>query len=387
MSLVRAPKRGRLKVYIGSAAGVGKSYRMLQEAHELRGRGVDVVVGFIETHGRRETDAQVGDLEVLPRLQMAYRGVTLDALDLEGLLARHPAVAIIDELPHTNVPGLRHAKRWEDVLLLLEAGISVITAMNVQHLESLHTVVQQTLGLVVRETVPDWVLSRADQVVNIDLTAADLRQRLVEGKIYRASQIPLALENFFTEEHLTTLRELALREVASSVDREREGIVRRETGRPVTAHASVDRIMVGMASRAPRTALLLQKASRIAGRLNSDWYCVYVQTPQERADRIDPVVQRRLVEHMQMAQRMGADVVKLEGADVAGLLCQFALEHGVSLIVIGQSYRPWWIRTIRPSIMDQLVHNRFGLDVQVVGAEAIDAAADAAPVTRGPFDG
>lgn len=369
MAHVRAPVRGRLKVYIGSAAGVGKSYRMLQEAHELRRRGVDVVVGFIETHGRRETDAQVGDLEVLPRLQLEYRGVMLDALDLDGLLARRPTVAIIDELPHTNVPGLRHAKRWEDVLLLLDAGISVITAMNVQHLESLNAVVQQTLGLVVRETVPDWVLSRADQVVNIDLTAADLRQRLTEGKIYRASQIPLALENFFTEEHLTTLRELALREVASSVDREREGIVRRETGRHVAAHASVDRIMVGMASRAPRTSVLLQKASRIAGRLNSDWYCVYVQTPQERADRIDPAVQRRLVEHMQMAQRMGADVVKLEGTDVAGLLCQFAIEHGVSLIVIGQSYRPWWLRAIRPSIMDRLVHNRLGLDVQVVGAE------------------
>lgn len=382
----RASERGRLKVYIGSAAGVGKSYRMLQDAHALRRRGVDVVVGFIETHGRRETDEQVGDLEVLPRLQLAYRGVMLDALDLDGLLARRPEVAIIDELPHTNVPGLRHAKRWEDVLHLLDAGISVITAMNVQHLESLQAVVQQTLGLVVRETVPDWVLSRADQVVNIDLTAADLRQRLTEGKIYRASQIPLALENFFTEEHLTTLRELALREVASSVDREREGIVRRETGGPVRAHAAVDRIMVGMASRAPRTAVLLQKASRIAGRLNSDWYCVYVQTPQERADRIDPVVQRRLVEHMQMAQRMGADVVKLEGADVANLLCAFAMEHGVSLIVIGQSYRPWWLRTIRPSIMDRLVHNRFGLDVQVVGADVEDSAVDAVAFTGGPTD-
>ncbi len=369
MALVRGPVRGRLKIYLGSAAGVGKSYRMLQEAHELQRRGVDVVLGFIETHGRHETEQLLGDLEVIPRLRLEYRGVMLEEFDLKGLLARHPDVAIIDELPHTNVPGLRHAKRWEDVLLLLDAGISVITAMNVQHLESLNTVVQQALGLVVRETVPDWVMARADQVVNIDLTAADLRQRLMDGKIYRASQISLALENFFTEEHLTTLRELALREVASSVDREREGIVRRETGRPVTAHASVDRIMVGIASRAPRTSVLLQKASRIAGRLNSDWYCVYVQTPHERADRIDPVVQRHLVEHMQMAQRMGADVVKLEGADVAGLLCEFAMAHGVSLIVIGQSYRPWWLRTIRPSIMDRLVHNRLGLDVQVVGAE------------------
>ncbi len=374
MPLARTPVRGRLKIYIGSAAGVGKSYRMLQEAHELHSRGVDVVVGFIETHGRRDTEAQLGDLEVIPRLRIEYRGVMLDALDLDGLLERRPAVAIIDELPHTNVPGLRHAKRWEDVLFLLDAGISVITAMNVQHLESLTAIVQQTLGIVVRENVPDWVLARADQVVNIDLTAADLRQRLTEGKIYRASQIPLALENFFTEEHLTTLRELALREVASSVDREREGIVRRETGAAGTAHASVHRIMVGMASRAPRTSVLLQKASRIAGRLNSDWYCVYVQTPQERADRIDPSVQRHLVEHMQMAQRMGADVVKLEGTDVAGVLCDFALKHGVSLIVIGQSHRPWWLRTIRPSTMDQLVHNRLGLDIQVVGADVGPAA-------------
>lgn len=371
--LVRPPRRGRLKVYIGSAAGVGKTFRMLQEARDLRRRDVDVVIGFIETHGRQETEAQIGDLEIVPRLHIPYRGVDLEEMDLDALLVRAPEVAIVDELPHSNVPGLRHAKRWEDVLTLLEAGISVITALNVQHLESLNVVVERTLGVSVRETVPDWVLARADQVVNIDLAADDLRQRLTEGKIYGAEKIPQALEHFFTEENLTTLRELALREVASSVDREREGIVRRSTGRTVTSTASTDRILVAMASRPVRTATLLQKASRIAGRLNSDWYCVYVQTPDERADTVDSAVQRRLVDNMQLAQRMGADVVKLEGRDIAETLCQFALTHGVRLIMVGQSRRRWWQRFTRGSVVERLVRNGYGIDVQVVGFES-DAA-------------
>ena len=310
LTLVRQRKRGRLKVYIGSAAGVGKSYRMLQEAHDLRRRDVDVVVGFVEAHGRADTAALVGDLEVVPRRKIQYRGVVLEEMDVDGVTARHPDVAIVDELAHTNVPGSKHRKRWEDVLELLDQGINVITTVNVQHLESLNDVVQRTLGVLVRETVPDWVVARADQVVNIDLSAEDLRQRLVEGKIYGRERIPAALENFFTEENLTTLRELALREVASSVDRVREDIVRREEGGSAEPAKTADRIMVAMSSNPPRTAALLRKASRIAGRLNSDWYCVYVQTPDERADRIDATVQRRLVNNIQMAQAMGAEVVK-----------------------------------------------------------------------------
>lgn len=372
LQLVRQRPRGRLKVYIGSAAGVGKSYRMLGEAHELRGRGVDVVVGFIEPHGRGETAAQVGDLELVPRRKVEYRGVMLEDMDVDAIRARRPEVAIVDELAHTNVPGLRHRKRWEDVIELLESGINVISAVNVQHLESLNDVIQRVLGVTVRETVPDWVVTQADQVVNIDLAAEDLRQRLLEGKIYSAEKIPSALSNFFTEENLTTLRELALREVASSVDRVREAIVRREASDSRTPVAT-DRVLVAMSSDPPRTAELLRTASRVAGRLNSDWYCVYVQTPEERADRIDSVVQRRLVENIQLAQSLGAEVVKLEGEDVAATLCNFALGKGVSMIIVGQSTRSRWYHLRHGSVIDDLVGNRCGIAVLVVSPRTDDA--------------
>lgn len=365
LALVRQRERGKLKLYIGSAAGVGKTYRMLTEAHDLRRRGVDVVVGFIETHGRDETEAQVKDVEVIPRRRIEYRGVTLEEMDVDAIIARHPEVAIVDELAHTNVPGAKRAKRWEDVIELLDDGINVISAVNVQHLESLNDVVAEQLGVTVRETIPDWIVGAADQVVNLDISAPDLRQRLQEGKIYRADKVPAALANFFTEENLTTLRELALREVASSVDRTREHIVRRAAGEP-DRPKSMDRVMVAMASDTPHTAVLLRKASRIAGRLNSDWYCVYVQTPDESADRIDATVQRKLVDNIQKAQTMGAEVVKLTGTNVAVELARFAHEHGVALILVGRSRRPWFHRFFRGSVVSRLLNNAFGIDVLIV---------------------
>ncbi|MBK5189413.1 MAG: universal stress protein [Gemmatimonadaceae bacterium] len=369
LPLVRQRARGKLKVYIGSAAGVGKTYRMLTEAHELRQRGVDVVVGFIETHARADTDAQVKDMEVVQRKLVAYRGVTLSEMDVDAIIARHPEVAIVDELAHTNLPGSKHRKRWEDVLELLDAGINVISAVNVQHLDSLNDVVQRTLGVSVRETVPDWVVARADQVINIDLSAEDLRQRLIDGKIYDRTKVAAALENFFTEENLSTLRELALREVASSVDRTREYIVQRESETPAKKSAApktADRILVAMSSDPPRTASLLRKASRIAGRLNSDWYCVYVQTPEEQADKIDSALQRRLVDNIQMAQNLGAEVVKLEGTDVARAIMRFAQQKGVSLLIAGQSTRSRWYKVRHGSVIASLVNNSSGLDVLVV---------------------
>jgi len=369
LPLVRQRTRGKLKVYIGSAAGVGKTYRMLTEAHELRQRGVDVVIGFVETHARADTEAQVKDLEIVQRKLVEYRGVTLSEMDVDAIRARHPEVAIVDELAHTNLPGSKHGKRWEDVLELLDAGINVISAVNVQHLDSLNDVVQRTLGVSVRETVPDWVVARADQVINIDLSAEDLRQRLIDGKIYDQTKVAAALENFFTEENLSTLRELALREVASSVDRTREYIVQRESETPAKKSAApktADRILVAMSSDPPRTASLLRKASRIAGRLNSDWYCVYVQTPEEQADKIDSTVQRRLVDNIQMAQNLGAEVVKLEGTDVAAAILRFAEQKGVSLLIAGQSTRSRWYKVRHGSVVASLVNNSSGLDVLVV---------------------
>lgn len=367
LTLVRQRERGKLKVYIGSAAGTGKTYRMLTEAHDLRRRAIDIVVGFIETHQRVETEAQIGDLEIVPRMKIEYRSVTLEEMDVDALIARRPQVALVDEFAHTNVPGAKHRKRWEDVMELLDEGINVITAVNVQHLESLNDVIQRTLGVTVRETVPDWVVASADQVVNLDISAEDLRQRLEEGKIYAPEKIQSALANFFTPENLTTLRELALREVASSVDRTREEIVRREETGGAPGRKTVDRILVAMSSDPPYTATLLRKASRIAGRLNSDWYCVYVQTPDESADKIDATVQRKLVDNFQMAQTMGAEVVKLAGGNIAAAIVKFAAAKGVTLAIVGQSKRSWISHLFRRSVVDQLVNNSVGLDVLVVG--------------------
>ena len=365
LELVTRRERGKLKLYIGSAAGVGKTFRMLNEAHDLRRRGIDVVVGFVETHGRADTAAQLRDLEVVPRQKIQYRGVTLEEMDVDAVIARNPQVAIVDELAHTNVPGARHRKRWEDVIELLDAGVNVISAVNVQHLESLNDVIASTLGVTIRETLPDWVVTTADQVINLDISAEDLRERLREGKIYAAEKIDTALRNFFTDENLTTLRELALREVASSVDRTREAIALRETGTHQQPR-TVDRILVAMSSDPPYTAALLRKASRIAGRLNSDWYCVYVQTPEEQPDRIDSTVQRKLVENIQLAQSMGAEVVKLQGTDVAATLSRFAREKGVTLLIIGQSRRAGLRHVFHESVVKKLVNNNEGLDVLVV---------------------
>lgn len=376
LALLRQRERGKLKIYIGSAAGTGKTYRMLQEAHDLRRRGVDVVVGYVETHNRAETEAQIRDLEVVPRRKIEYRGVTLDEMDVDGVIARHPQVAIVDELAHTNVPGGRNGKRWQDVLLLIDEGVNVITAVNVQHLESLNDVLERELGVTIRETVPDWVVGQADQVVNLDISAEDLRQRLREGKIYHPEKIQTALANFFTDENLTTLRELALREVASSVDRSREEIVRRQEHGGPGARRTVDRVMACLSSDPPLSRVLLRKASRIAGRLNSDWFCVYVQLPQERADRIDSTVQRHLVDNIQLAQSLGAEVVKLEGRDVAETLLQFAAVRAVTLAVVGETRRSRWHRLRRGSIVDRLLAGRPGLDVLVVSA-ADDAGARA----------
>ncbi len=384
LDLVTRRERGKLKLYVGMAAGVGKTYRMLQEAHDLRRRNVDVVVGFVETHGRADTDAQLGDLEVVPRARIAYRGVTLDEMDVDGVLARRPQVTLVDELAHTNVPGSRNAKRWQDVIFLLDEGINVISAVNVQHLESLNDVVERELGVTVRETVPDWVVAQADQVVNLDLAADDLRQRLRDGKIYRAEKIDAALAHFFTDENLSTLRELALREVAGAVDRGREAGIARlgAPDAPRAAPRAVDRLMVCLSSDPPLSRVLLRKASRIAGRLNSDWYCVYVQTAAESADRIDTAVQRRLVENIQRAQTLGAEVVKLEGEDVAAALARFAAERGVTLAVVGATRRSRWYRLRRGSVVERLLDGGSRLDVLVVAPE--DDVDGRLPAVPGP---
>ncbi|MBI3249490.1 MAG: universal stress protein [Deltaproteobacteria bacterium] len=364
LALVERAKRGRLRVYIGPAAGVGKTYQMLEEAHLLKKRGVDVVLAFIETHGRPDTEALVAGLEIVPRRRFEYRGVVMEEMDLDAVLARHPHVAIVDELPHTNAPGSRHKKRYQDVLELLDTGSNVICAMNVQHLESLNDLVKQATGVVVRETVPDSFLKQADQVVNLDLAVEDLLERLRAGKIYGPEKIPWALEHFFTPQNLSILREIALREVAESVDRSVAPPA--STGENSRRAVTSERVMVCLSSYPPHGATLLRRGARMAGRLNTDWFVVYVETPQESPHRIDAEVQRHLFANFEKARELGAKVVRLQAAAPATALIEFARTHGVGRIVVGRTQQPLWRRLLGRSVMQQLVERAVEFDVLIV---------------------
>ncbi len=365
LELVERSKRGRLKLYIGFAAGVGKTWRMLEEAHALRRRGVDVVAAFIETHGRAETAALIADLEVIPRRKIEYRGVFVEEMDLEAVLRRAPAVAVVDEIPHTNVPGSKNRKRYQDVLELLGAGINVIGALNIQHLESLNDLIARNTGVTVRETVPDSFVEQADQIVNLDLAVEDLLERLKGGKIYPKDKIPWALEHFFRDANLATLRELSLREVAESLDR--SAAQRAPTGAPTQRAAG--RVMVALSSNPPHALALLRRGSRMAGRLNTDWYVVYVQTSRERPDRIDSEAQRHLLSNIDKARELGAEVVRLESDDPAEALVDFARAHRVSDLIVGRTNVPWWRRVVRGSVVERLVREAEGIDLHVVSFE------------------
>jgi two-component system, OmpR family, sensor histidine kinase KdpD len=365
--LVHRGKRGRLKLYLGFAAGVGKTYRMLEEAHALGKRGIDVVIGFVETHGRQETADLVEGLEVIPRKKIPYRGLNVEEMDIDAILARHPEVVIIDEMPHTNVPGSRHEKRYQDTLEILDAGIHVIGALNIQHLESLKDIVQRTSGVHIRETVPDTFLKQADQIVNLDLAIEDLMDRLRSGKIYAAEKITQALENFFQPQNLSTLRELALREVAESVDR--TSVAQQNRAGDSRPRANSERVMVSMASSSPRANALLRRGSRLAGRLNTDWFAVYVETPGESPNLIDSETQRHLHAMIQRAKDLGAEVVRLKERDPVAALLDFARSHNVGHIVIGRSEASWWRRLVHKSVMQRLVDESDGFDLHIVSLD------------------
>jgi len=359
LELVERARRGRLKLYVGFAAGVGKTYRMLQEAHDLRRRGVDVVVGFVEPHGRADTEALLDGLEIVPRQRTEYRGVMVEEMDLTAVLRRKPQVAIVDEIPHTNAPGSHNRKRYQDVLALLDGGVNVIGALNVQHLESLNGLIERATNVAVRETVPDSFLKQADQLVNLDLAVEDLQDRLRAGKIYAMEKIPWALANFFKDQNLSTLRELALREVAESLDR--AGIARR-----APELKAAGRVMVCLASNPPRAKTLLARGSRMAGRLNTDWYVVYVETPEEAPNLIDSEAQRHLLANIEKAKELGAEVVRLKAVDPAAALLDFAKTHGVAYIIVGRSLEPWWKQVLRGSVVTRLLREGDEFDLQVV---------------------
>jgi two-component system sensor histidine kinase KdpD len=362
LTLIRQQQRGRLKVYLGFAAGVGKTYEMLQEGQRLKRQGVDVVVGVVETHGRAETAAQVVDLEQVPRRRIEYHGVTLEEMDLDAILKRRPTVVLVDELAHTNAPGSRNAKRYQDVEELLRAGINVISTLNIQHLESLYDMVERTTGVKVKERVPDYVLGLADQLVNVDLSAEDLRERLKSGKIYPQERVERALTNFFTDENLTRLREMALAEIAHLLDRRR-----REQKDGPDARGTTERVMVCLSSGSPNPEQLLRKAARLAGRLGAPWYAVYVQTPAEEMHRVEAAVERRLTNTLTLATQLGATTLPYKGADVVSTIAAFAKEYAISQILVGRTRRPWYKRWFGPSFLDRLVQAVEGADVIVVG--------------------
>jgi two-component system, OmpR family, sensor histidine kinase KdpD len=361
-------KNGTLKVYIGGSAGVGKTYRMLEEAHRLRAQGRDVVIGFVETHGRAETAAMIGDLEIVPPRNVNYQGTSLSEMDVDAILQRKPEFAVVDELPHTNAPGSRHRKRYQDVEELVATGINVISAMNVQHLESLKQVVKRITGVDVGETVPDTFLLRADQVVTVDIPIEELRQRLREGKIYPPERVESALKNFFKPSNLAALRELALREVADDQSRHREELERlkRDGGArpPVT-----ERLMVCLSLDPSTSQELLRKAARAAARLNADWYAVHVDTPSESLKKISTKDFRALLDNINLAGDLGAEVAWLEGEDAVKVLLEFAYEKHISRIIIGRAKPTFWNRLFRRSVTDRIVAAAHDFEVEIVNYE------------------
>jgi two-component system sensor histidine kinase KdpD len=362
LARARQDRRARLRIYLGAAPGVGKTYTMIEDAHTLRREGLDVVVGFLETHGRADTEARIADLEIVARRRFDYRGVLLEEMDVDAILRRKPALCVVDELAHTNAPGSRHEKRYQDVLELLDAGIGILTAVNIQHLETLNDAVSRVTGVRVRETLPDTVLDRADEVVNVDVTVEELHSRLRQGKVYKPEKIEQALQNFFRETNISTLRELALRAVADEIGdkaafrRQREGL------EPALIP---ERVMVCMSSSAdaPR---VLRTGARIAGRLGARWYAVYVETPREAPGHIRHVDREALQRNIAMAEELGATVVRVKADRPADGLIAFAKREGITHVIFGQTARSRWEILLKGSTLNRFLEEVRDAAIQVV---------------------
>lgn len=362
LAKIQTERRARLRIYVGAAPGVGKTYSMIEDAHALRREGVDVVIGYVEAHGRAETEAKLGDLEVIPRRKIDYRGVVLEEMDVDAILARKPQLCMIDELAHTNAPGSRHEKRYQDVLEVLEAGIGVMTAVNIQHLETLNDAVGRVTGVRVRETVPDTFLDRADEVVNVDVTVEELRTRLRQGKIYKPEKVEQALTNFFRETNLSTLRELALRAVADEVGEKAASHRQREGLEPALIP---ERVMVCMSSNAdaPR---VLRTGARIAGRLGARWYAVYVETPREAPGQIKSADRDALQRNIALAEELGATVVRVKADRPADGLIAFAQREGITHVIFGQSARTRFEILLKGSTLNRFLEEVRDAAIQVV---------------------
>ncbi|MDO1451470.1 sensor protein KdpD [Rhodocytophaga aerolata] len=349
LQLIQKSKSGRFKIYIGMSAGVGKTYRMLQEAHTLLRNGINVQVGYIETHGRAETATLLEGLPLIPRKKIFYKGKELEEMDLQTILNLHPEVVLVDELAHTNIPGSIHEKRWQDVLDILSAGVSVISAVNIQHIESLNEEVEKITGIEVQERIPDHVLRTADEIVNIDLTADELITRLKEGKIYEKTKIELALKNFFQGDKILQLRELALWEVAQQVERK----IEKEVLNPDRLKA--ERLLACISTNEKGARKIIRRTARMAGFYNAKWFVVYVQTPGEDVNNISLSAQRHLINNFKMATELGAEVVTLKHTSVATAIVTFALEKEISLIVLGKPHFGWWNFVFRSTLLRHML--------------------------------
>jgi two-component system sensor histidine kinase KdpD len=358
---VQQQGKGKLKIYIGMSAGVGKTYRMLQEAHRLLSNGINIRIGFVETHGRKETQALAEGLPIIPRREVFYKGKRLEELDVQAILLVHPHIVIIDELAHTNIPGSKNEKRWQDVIDVLDAGIDVISAVNIQHIESINEEVKAITGIEVQERVPDRILQMADEVVNIDLTAEELITRLKEGKIYDHAKVQQALMNFFQPERILQLRELALKEVAGQVER--------KVDYQITAKHTPfrhERFLACISSNHEVAQRIIRKAARLASYYNSGWYVLYVQTPKESSDRIPLDQQRHLINNFKTAIQLGAEMIQKKEENIARAIIETVEEKGITTVCLGKPHIKLWRIILKTSIFNQLLKTISKNDVDLV---------------------
>jgi two-component system, OmpR family, sensor histidine kinase KdpD len=330
LNLIRSSKRGKLKIYLGMAAGVGKTYRMLLEAKQLFNNKVDIVIGYIETHGRKETAVLLEGIPAIKRKQIFYKGKQLEEMDVDAILLQKPEVVLVDELAHTNIPGSKNEKRWQDVKELIEVGINVISTVNIQHIESINEHVEKITGIKVTERIPDSIVHSADEVVNVDLTIDELLDRLKEGKIYDTEKVPTALQNFFQEDKLLQLRDLALKEVSRQVERK----IIREVSPSI--REKINTIVTALSSNYESGQKLIRRSSRLAALYNSKWFVVYVQTDKEKPDKIDPKIQRKLLNNFKLAVELGAEIEEIKNNEIARSIIEFAKKKEAALIVIGK---------------------------------------------------
>lgn len=360
LDLIKKSRRGKFKVYIGMSAGVGKTFRMLQEARTLLKNGIDAKIGFIETHNRKETHELLEGLPIIPRRKLFYKGKELEEMDVQAIINLRPEVVIVDELAHTNIEGSKNEKRWQDVLDILSAGINVISAVNIQHIESLNEEIKEITGVEVKERVPDSVLAQADEVVNIDLTADELITRLKDGKIYQAEKIETALQNFFKSDHILQLRELALKEVASQVERK----VETEVTKPNTLKH--ERFLACISSNEKTAKTVIRKTARLANYYHSKWYVLYVQTPNESPDKIPLEKQRHLINNFKLATELGAEIIKVESSTVSKAIIEQATERKITTICVGKPHLNLLKIILATNVFNELLKKLSSNDIDLV---------------------